>query len=120
MRGILYSPVSSSLSVSISLVPLVFMDEFHDMFAMNIISVSTGYGSPRQAFEITMCIMPWAATGNSQLNALSMRSGSPSSSTSKSSGPVGKPSGGPFKGVSGLQELPGLMPGGIGFGNGGL
>ena len=42
MRGILYSPVAGSLSVSISMTPLVFMVEFHDMLAMYMNSVSIG------------------------------------------------------------------------------
>ena len=42
MRGILYSPVDASLSVSISMTPLVFMVEFHDMLAMYMNSVSIG------------------------------------------------------------------------------
>ncbi len=37
--GILYSP-SSPLSVSISITPEVFIDEFHDIFAIYINSVS--------------------------------------------------------------------------------
>ena len=40
MRGILYSPVAGSLSVSMSMVPAVFIDEFQLMFAMNMKSVS--------------------------------------------------------------------------------
>ena len=34
MCGMRYSPVSSSMSVSISIVPLVFIDEFQAMLAM--------------------------------------------------------------------------------------
>ena len=34
MCGILYSPVAGSLSVSIAMVPAVFIDEFQLMFAM--------------------------------------------------------------------------------------
>jgi hypothetical protein len=64
--GILYSPVSGSVSVSILMVSVVFIDEFQLMFAMNINRTSIGYGSPAQALRMTMCIMPWAASGASQ------------------------------------------------------
>ena len=36
------------------------------MLAMYMNSVSIGYGSPFQAFVMTMCIRPWAAIGASQ------------------------------------------------------
>ena len=52
-----------------------------------------------------------------------MRCGVPSASTSRSSGAVTKPSGGPGKGVLGFTcpGLPaGLTPGGAGLGKGGL
>ena len=42
IKGILYSPVSPSRSVSISMTPDVFIDEFQDIFAMNINRVSIG------------------------------------------------------------------------------
>ena len=42
MRGILYSPVAGSLSVSRRIVSVVFIAEFHAMLAMYIKSVSIG------------------------------------------------------------------------------
>jgi hypothetical protein len=42
MRGILYSPVAGSLSVSMRSVSGTFIAEFHAMFAMYIKSVSIG------------------------------------------------------------------------------
>ena len=72
---------------------------------------------------MTMCIRPWADIGASHENALSMRIGRPSSSSSKSSGPVTKPSGAPASGRPGLTSagLPaGLGAGGMGRGKGGL
>jgi hypothetical protein len=72
---------------------------------------------------MTMCITPWALSGDSHENALSMRCGVPSASTSRSSGPVGKPSGGPGSGVFALTwpGLPaGFCGGGQGRGKGGL
>ena len=60
------------------------------MFAMYMNSVSIWYGSPAQALVMTMCIMPCAASGASQVNALSMRIGVPSSSSSRSCGPLRK------------------------------
>ena len=65
-----------------------------------------------------MCIRPWAASGASQLKALSMRCGVPSASTSRSSGPVGKPRCGPGSGLPGCTSpgLPrGLRKGGAGL-----
>ena len=71
-----------------------------------------------------MCIRPWAAIGASQEKALSMRSGVPSASTSRSSGAVTKPSGGPGSGVFGVDLRPACRPasppGGAGFGKGRL
>ena len=58
-----------------------------------------------------MCIMPWAASGASQEKALSIRRGVPSASTSRSSGPCGKPSGGPGSGVFAAAPVAGLPPG---------
>ena len=49
MRGILYSPVSGSLSVSMRSVSGMFIAEFHAMLAMYMNSVSILYGSPFQA-----------------------------------------------------------------------
>ena len=72
---------------------------------------------------MTVCIMPWAASGASHEKALSIRRGVPSGSISRSSGPVGKPSGGPGRGVSGATwPVPpaGLGAGGAGRGKGGL
>ena len=123
MRGILYSPVAASLSVSISTVSAGFMAEFQLMFAMYRNKVSMGYGSPLQALWMTICIMPWAASGASHENALSMRPGVPSASIIRSSGPAGKPSGGPASGVPGATwsgRPVGLIVGGQGFGKGGL
>ena len=80
-----------------------------------------GYGSPAHALAITMCIMPWEASGASQENALSMRSGVPAPSTSRSSGPCTKPSGMPSSGVFAATFLPaGFGPHGIAFGYGAL
>ena len=50
------------------------------------------YGSPRQALVMTLCIRPCTASGYSHENALSMRTGLPSSSTNRSSGDAGQPS----------------------------
>src|SRR5688572_8138988 len=61
------------LSVSMAIVPAVFIAEFHAMFAMYMNSVSILYGSAAQALRITMCISPWAASGASHEYALSMR-----------------------------------------------
>jgi hypothetical protein len=72
---------------------------------------------------MTMCIMPWAAIGASHEKALSMRAGVLSAAISRSSGPVGKPSGGPGSGVFGFTSagLPaGLSASGVWRGNGGL
>ncbi len=81
------------------------MAEFQAMLAMYMNSTSIGYGSPAWAFEITMCIMPWAERGASQLNALSIRIGWPWSSSARSSGENGKPRCGPFNGESGVERL---------------
>ena len=48
--------------------------------------VDADTGSPAQALRITLCSMPCAANGCSHENALSMRRGVPSASTSRSSG----------------------------------
>ena len=56
------------------------------MLAMYMNSVSIGYGIALPGVGITMCIRPCAAIGASHENALSMRSGLPSASTSRSSG----------------------------------
>ena len=96
---------------------------FHAMLAMKISSVSSLYGSPRQALVMTLCIRPCTDSGYSQENALSMRTGVPSLSTNRSSGSAGQPSARPSSG------LPGRTPsgpfgvfaqGGIGRGNGAL
>ena len=42
MNGILYSPVVGLRSVSMSITPVVFIDEFHAMLAMNMNSMSIG------------------------------------------------------------------------------
>ena len=121
-NGILYSPFASR-SLSILRTSTVFIDEFHAMLAMKIISVSMPYGSPRQALVITLCIMPCTASGYSQEKALSMRTGPPSASTNKSSGPAGQPSASPARGVSGRTAsgpFGGLATGGIARGNGAL
>ena len=89
MRGIRYSPVAGSLSVSMRRVSGMFIAEFHAMLAMYMNSVSIGYGSPFQALRINRCISPCAAIGASHENALSMRTGLPSSPMIKSSGPSG-------------------------------
>ena len=44
MCGIRYSPVFSSMSVSMRMVPAVFMAEFQPILAMYINKVSMGYG----------------------------------------------------------------------------
>ena len=70
-----------------------------------------------------MCSIPWAASGASHENALSIRTGLPSSFTSRSAGPDGKPKGGPGIGAPGTMSpgFPaGLSAGGAGLGNGGL
>ena len=121
-RGIRYSPLVASFAVSIAIVPAVFMAEFQAMLVMYMNSVSIGYGSPLWAFVITRCSMPWAASGASHENALSIRAGVPSASTRRSSGLVGNPSGGPGNGRPGTTSpaLPaGLGPDGMGLGYGG-
>jgi len=65
MRGMRYSPVAGSLSVSMRKVSGMFIAEFHAMLAMYMNSVSILYGSPAQALCTTMCISPCAATGAS-------------------------------------------------------
>ena len=67
--------VRPRLSFSIWRTSAVFIVEFHAMLAMKISSVSIGYGSPRQALVMTLCIMPCTASGYSHENALSMRTG---------------------------------------------
>ena len=122
MNGILYSP-SSFLSTSISRTRPVFIDEFQAMLAMNSISVSIGYGSPRQALVIALCIRPCTDSGYSQEKPLSRRTGPPSSSTNRSSGEAGKPSGMPSSGAPGCTAsglFGGLAQGGIGRGKGAL
>src|SRR6056297_2659625 len=121
--GIAYSPVASSFAVNWRSTAGTFIDEFQLMLAMYMNRTSTGYGSPLAALLMTICISPWAAMGASHEYALSMRCGVPSASTSRSSGDVVKPSGGPPIGVFGLivPGLPnGFSGGGGGFGNGAL
>ena len=48
------------------------------MLAMNSSSVSIGCGSPAQALRMTVCSMPWIASGYCQPKAWSMRRGLPS------------------------------------------
>ena len=118
----MYSP-SSSLSFSMSRTLVVFMVEFHAMLDMKIIMVSMEYGSPRQALVMAFCIRPWTDSGCSQENALSSRIGCPSSSTNRSSGSAGQPSGMPFNGVLGCtssQLVAVFAHGGMGRGNGAL
>src|SRR5918996_723640 len=123
MRGIRYSPLEGSLAVSISIVPAVFMAEFQAMFAMYMNRVSIGYGSPLWALVITRCNRPWAASGASQENALSMRKGRPSGSIKRSSGPGRKAGRGAGHGLA-RYPLPhlarGLRTGGDRFGIGRL
>ena len=93
------------------------------MLAMKMNRVSIGYGSPRQALVMTLCIRPCTDRGYSQEKALSMRTGPPSASTNRSSGLAGQPSGMPSSGVFGCTAcgpLGGLAQGGIGRGNGAL
>ena len=121
-KGILYSP-SSPLSTNILRTSDVFIDEFHAMLAMKSNKVSIGYGSPRQALVMALCIMPWTDNGYSHENALSKRTGLPSSSTNKSSGSAGQPNGMPSSGELGLIAkgvLGVLAQGGIGRGKGAL
>src|SRR4030067_3384109 len=98
----------------------VFMVEFHAMLDMNRISVSSAYGSWLVALVITMCIRPCEAIGTSHEYALSMRSGLPNSSITRSSGRGGQPSGGRDSGVFGALMMSmlffGNWCGGIGFG----
>ena len=101
-NGILYSPSLVACRSASLRTADVFMVEFHAMLAMNRSSVSIGYGSPRQALVMTLCIRPCADSGCSQEKPLSMRTGSPCSSTKRSSGPSGQPSGAPSSGVFGL------------------
>ena len=120
MKGMRYSPLSS-LSLSMRRTSSTFMVEFHAMLAMKMRSVSIGYGSPRQALVMTLCIIPCTASGYSHENALSMRTGRPSSSTKRSSGSAGQPSGAPSSGWSGFTAsgVEGVLAhGGMGRGNG--
>ena len=99
------------------------MLEFQAMLAMNSSSVSIGYGSPRQALPITLCIRPCADNGYSHEKPLSIRTGSPSSSTHRSCGDSGQPSGGASSGVFGLIDcgpLGGRALGGTARGYGAL
>ncbi len=121
-NGILYCP-SSPLSLSILRTSLVFIVEFHAMLAMKMSKVSIGYGSPRQALVMTLCISPCTDSGYSHENALSMRTGLPSSFTNRSSGSAGQPSAMPSSGRFGCtaRESFGVRAhGGIGRGNGAL
>ncbi len=93
------------------------------MLAMKIIKVSMGYGSPRHALVMTLCIRPCTASGYSQENALSIRTGPPCSSMNRSSGAAGQPSGPVASGVFGLTAsglFGGLADGGTARGNGDL
>ena len=125
-NGILYSPASgpsACRSFNIRRTSTVFIVEFHAMLAMKISNVSIGYGSPRQALVMTLCIIPCTASGYSHENALSIRTGVPSSLTNRSSGSAGQPSPRPSSGVSGRIAsgvLGVLAQGGIGRGNGAL
>ncbi|CAA2109012.1 hypothetical protein VVAX_05282 [Variovorax paradoxus] len=98
----------SSLRLSISRTPMVFMLEFHAMLAMKISSVSMRYGSPLAALVITLCMSPCADSGCSQENAWSMRIGEPSGLIASSSGLAGNPSGAALSGVFGW-----IMPGSL-------
>ena len=72
---------------------------------------------------MTLCIIPCTASGYSHENALSMRTGEPSSLTNRSSGSAGQPSPRPSSGVFGRMAsgvLGVLAQGGIGRGNGAL
>ena len=89
MRGMRYSPLPGSRSVNHCSVCVVCIAEFQAMLAMNSSSVSIGYGSPAQALRITVCSMPWIASGYCQLKAWSMRRGRPCASTSRSCGARG-------------------------------
>src|ERR1700730_7772539 len=123
IRGMRYSPVAGSLSVSIRIVSAVFIAEFQAMLAMYMKSVSMEYGSPFHALAMTMCIRPGAAIGASQEKALSMRKGWPDASMIRSSGESGYPSGTPgndFPGTTCSGRPAGLGPGGAGFGCGDL
>src|SRR5215469_7230537 len=122
MNGILYSPFSC-LSASILRTSTVFIDEFHAMLAMKISRVSMGYGSPRHAFVMTLCIRPCTASGYSHEKALSMRTGPPASSMNRSPGAAGQPSGPEGSGVFGLTSfglLGGFAEGGTARGYGDL
>ena len=99
-NGSWYSPVAS-FALSISRTAMVFMVEFHAMFAMKISSVSRRYGSPLIALVMTLCISPCADSGCSHEKPLSMRIGLPSSLSASSSGCAGKPSGAAGSGVFG-------------------
>ena len=119
-NGILYSP-SSRLSFSILRISDVFIVEFHAMFAMKSSSVSIGYGSPRHAFVMTLCMSPCTASGYSHENALSMRTGVPSSLTKRSRGSAGQPRARPpsgFPGWTACGPFGGFADGGTIRGNG--
>ena len=123
MKGILYSPLALSLSLSILRTSTVFMVEFQAMLAMKIISVSILYGSPRQALVMALCIRPCTDSGYSQEKPLSSRTGPPFSSTNRSSGSAGQPSAMPSSGRFGCTAFGWLgvrAQGGIGRGNGTL
>ena len=109
------------MAVSTRQVSPGFIALFQAMLAMNMNKVSMGYGSSAPALPIAMCIIPCRPSGASQEKALSMRSGSPAASTSRSSGPCGKLRMLPASGVLGLAPLPaGPGAGGIGRGKGDL
>ena len=98
-----------------------FIDEFHAIFAIYINKTSILYGSPAQALWSAICIIPCIASGYSHEKALSSLVGSPFSSTAKSSGPDGNPSGSKGNDPNGSAALLAIfLWGGHGLGNGGL
>ena len=92
------------------------MVEFQAMLAMNSSKVSIGYGSRFAALVMTMCIRPCGDSGVSQEYALSMRSGLPSLSITRSSGRAGLPLGMRFSGVSAAKMIAGSFSGSVRMG----
>ena len=84
--------------------PAMFIDEFQPMLAMYMNSTSIGYGSPRAALVITMCIRPCADERRVPANtpcrcAAACRRHRPADPP----GPCGKPSGAPLQRLARLH-----------------
>src|SRR3546814_20943372 len=94
---------------------------WHPIFDVDIKRVSMGDGLAFHALWRTVCIILCSVIGYYLVNDLWMRFGVQSSSTSRSSGSVGMPSGDPLSGAPGTVTWPdGFGKQGIGFGKGAL